>query len=130
MSIEKIRHLERTQELQVRAVLAECIELIGQYVQDQGGCDHAVGLCVCGEMRVLESAQEALAILDHAVASDIWTLAKSRCACGHTGDGEHSQHAGANGHGHCERCECSSFTWAGFLPTFEAWLGEKVQGGA
>ena len=42
---------------------------------------------------------------------------RSRCTCGHTGDGPHSQHYGIIGHGACavKDCECTKFTWSEFL---------------
>ena len=57
------------------------------------------------------------------------TKPKSICTCGHTGDGEDSQHEGQvvgplhlnNGHGSCKvkGCDCQQFTWKEFLPWFE-----------
>lgn len=46
---------------------------------------------------------------------------KSLCACGHTGDGEMSCHAGLIGHGMClsPACGCAKFTWVGWTPEFE-----------
>ena len=55
--------------------------------------------------------------------------ARSLCACGHTGDkamqddsAVPTDHDGLIGHGACNRmgCECFKFTWAKFLPEFEA----------
>jgi len=48
---------------------------------------------------------------------------KSKCACGHTGDGGNSQHDNALfelGHGACKvpGCKCKRFTWAGWLSAF------------
>lgn len=50
---------------------------------------------------------------------------RSRCRCGHTGDGPNSEHFGTdtsfgplnNGHGVCkiQGCRCIQFTWACFL---------------
>lgn len=52
-------------------------------------------------------------------------LPKSQCSCGHTGDGENSQHADTVqiGHGKCmvRDCECKKFSWFGFLPHFSKW---------
>jgi len=51
---------------------------------------------------------------------------KSRCTCGHTGDGAHSEHAAtvADGHGRClvPGCACAKFSWYAYLPQFEAAL--------
>jgi hypothetical protein len=43
--------------------------------------------------------------------------ARSRCYCGHTGDGNPSQHYGLVGHGPCSLpgCECKKFTWKEFI---------------
>lgn len=51
---------------------------------------------------------------------------RSKCTCGHTGDGPCSEHATRiengtvldTGHGSCmvEGCDCQQFTWAEFLP--------------
>lgn len=45
---------------------------------------------------------------------------KSKCECGHTGDGPESQHLGIApraGHGACtvDGCGCERFRWAGWL---------------
>ena len=42
---------------------------------------------------------------------------KSRCTCGHTGDGENSDHKDLviPGHGCCKLCGCPRFRWGGFL---------------
>lgn len=48
--------------------------------------------------------------------------AKSKCECGHSGDGSGSQHAesefGTRGHGPCMMgdCKCTKFVWDGWLP--------------
>jgi hypothetical protein len=49
---------------------------------------------------------------------------KSICMCGHTGDGEGSQHdngVAAPGHGKClvSACSCSQFSWARFSKKYE-----------
>lgn len=50
---------------------------------------------------------------------------RSRCTCGHVGDGPESNHRDGfqAGHGACiiEGCDCRKFTWDHFLPVFEAW---------
>lgn len=58
-----------------------------------------------------------------------WTGPKSRCECGHLGDGPNGQHmnsleSGAPGHGPCvvEECECMKFTWADFLPSYRRYM--------
>jgi hypothetical protein len=51
---------------------------------------------------------------------------KSRCRCGHTGDGPGSQHDGGvvAGHGSCLECAaCVKFTWAQWTPEYAAALG-------
>lgn len=58
-----------------------------------------------------------------------WFRAKSICKCGHSGDGQDSQHQDAClppfGHGPCRvrRCGCRKFKWAYWMPAFEAALG-------
>jgi len=48
--------------------------------------------------------------------------AKSRCICGHLGDGPKSEHHGLTGHKRCKHswCDCEQFTWAHFTPAVEA----------
>jgi hypothetical protein len=64
---------------------------------------------------------------------------KSLCTCGHTGDGEYSDHADMGGHpagaagaGKAEclikNCNCQRFTWKGWLKKFERFL-ESQKGG-
>jgi len=47
---------------------------------------------------------------------------KSICTCGHEGDGKAGAHSEPVGGGACtvEGCACLRFTWAGYLPAFEA----------
>jgi len=53
---------------------------------------------------------------------------KSLCTCGHTGDGENSQHDTFGGYapgvGRClvNGCGCQRFTWAGWLKKYENFL--------
>lgn len=56
--------------------------------------------------------------------SDVDKGPKSMCKCGHAGDGEHSDHAGAIGHGKCFCCNCVKFTWQRHLTAEEvdAWI--------
>jgi len=53
--------------------------------------------------------------------SEGWKGGKSFCECGHTGDGDNSQHAGLLGHGPCKHpnCNCVKFTWVTFVPEYE-----------
>jgi hypothetical protein len=55
--------------------------------------------------------------------------AKSICTCGHTGDGDFSQHADLfqAGHGAClvPGCECEQFSWKSFTPEYEAKLESR-----
>jgi len=51
---------------------------------------------------------------------------KSKCTCGHLGDGapsDHLDHLQA-GHGPCtvQGCECQQFSWAAWTEDFEAFL--------
>ena len=54
---------------------------------------------------------------------------KSKCRCGHTGDGANSCHANniEYGHGRCLHpdCDCGQFTWAGWTPEFKALLDKE-----
>lgn len=54
---------------------------------------------------------------------------KSVCRCGHTGDGQNSDHEATvqglgQGHGACRvsGCGCDKFSWKGFTKEFEAKL--------
>jgi hypothetical protein len=53
---------------------------------------------------------------------------KSKCRCGHTGDGANSCHANAvqYGHGRCLHpgCDCGQFTWGGWTKEFEQFVDE------
>jgi len=55
----------------------------------------------------------------------------SICACGHTGDGEGSQHSSSGvwsaGHGACvvERCACLRFRWDRFRIPYKEIVGVK-----
>ena len=58
---------------------------------------------------------------------------KSLCTCGHTGDGEGSDHGneyGNFGSGACKvtGCTCARFTWKGWLKKFERFM-ESQKGG-
>ncbi len=57
-----------------------------------------------------------------------WSIVpRSICECGHTGDGENSEHDpepypgypeyDEPGGGSCTKCDCKQFTWAGWLET-------------
>lgn len=55
---------------------------------------------------------------------------KSKCRCGHTGDGGNSQHGNdlfSLGHGRCHHpgCVCKRFTWSNWLPAAKKELGLK-----
>lgn len=63
-----------------------------------------------------------------------WNAPKSMCRCGHSGDGENSQHGPstnvhgtvlAEGHGPCKHCDCTKFTWADFTPAFARYYQER-----
>lgn len=52
---------------------------------------------------------------------------RSLCVCGHTGDGERSQHGNENfnsGSGEClvNGCGCARFTWKGWTKKYENFL--------
>jgi hypothetical protein len=49
---------------------------------------------------------------------------KSKCTCGHMGDGTHSSHCGIMGHGACTiyGCPCKQFTWDSWTSDFERYL--------
>lgn len=65
-----------------------------------------------------------------------WSGPRSKCRCGHTGDGPQSEHdifegyiripgfAGEEGHGACHvpGCDCKHFRWNTFLEEFSAVL--------
>lgn len=56
---------------------------------------------------------------------------KSICTCGHTGDGENSEHHILNdmilGEGHCDvpNCPCERFTWARFTKKYQNFLNTR-----
>ena len=60
---------------------------------------------------------------------------KSICECGHSGDGESSQHyklkyaahSSEPGHGYClvYGCPCKKFRWKAFLPLYKARLAAE-----
>lgn len=64
--------------------------------------------------------------------------ARSLCVCGHTGDGEESQHdascrdavgiVGDDGSGRCtiHGCACFRFTWKSWTPEYRAYLQEQI----
>ncbi len=57
------------------------------------------------------------------------TIARSRCTCGHTGDGPHSQHFDtpfAKGHGECRLCDCQKFTWKNWT-RYGEWLARLIK---
>jgi hypothetical protein len=53
---------------------------------------------------------------------------KSKCRCGHTGDGANGQHEHSiqYGHGACKEpgCDCGQFRWAGWTKEFEKFIDE------
>lgn len=61
-----------------------------------------------------------------------WQGPKSRCTCGHSGDGPDSEHRTTDpthcvqfeGKGACTvaGCKCKQFTWISWLPEFERHL--------
>lgn len=48
---------------------------------------------------------------------------KSKCYCGHTGDGPGSQHDDeiTPGHGKCKECACTQFSWKGYTDAYREW---------
>jgi hypothetical protein len=61
---------------------------------------------------------------------------KSICICGHTGDGENSQHnelytgcpvsdCYRQGKGHCKKCDCECFTWKSFTKKYQNFLDSQ-----
>ena len=41
-------------------VLGDALELLREFIEDCGGCDHSVGVCICGERELLNEATAAL----------------------------------------------------------------------
>lgn len=54
---------------------------------------------------------------------------KSRCYCGHLGDGPDSHHGGINGHGRClvSGCGCIQFTWEKWTDEYQAIVTAEVK---
>ena len=50
-----------TRPAEVVEALKHMIELVEQYHAWQGDCDHAAGICMCGEKAWLDEARKALA---------------------------------------------------------------------
>lgn len=58
---------------------------------------------------------------------------KSRCKCGHTGDGGNSQHGGLLGHGSCNGptaktgvpCPCTKFSWHVWLTNYTRYMSQR-----
>ena len=42
------------------ALLRDALPIIEQTIKDCGGCDHSVGICMCGEIKVAEDIEQAL----------------------------------------------------------------------
>lgn len=54
--------------------IREALELLGTFIKDTGGCDHAVNICVCGEGIVLCDAQAELEAIEKAALTlDVWS---------------------------------------------------------
>jgi hypothetical protein len=46
--------------------IREALDLLGKFITDTGGCDHAGNICVCGEGIVLRDAQDELEAIEKA----------------------------------------------------------------
>jgi hypothetical protein len=46
--------------------IGEALELLGKFIEDTGGCDHSVNICVCGEGIVLRDARAELEAIEKA----------------------------------------------------------------
>jgi len=51
---------KQTKLAQARNLLKQCAGIIEEDLKAQGSCNHAVGICVCGIVRVLEDVQDFL----------------------------------------------------------------------
>lgn len=49
---------------QALSALCEALDLLKEYVKESGGCDHSVGICLCGEYAVIESAEAELRAIE------------------------------------------------------------------
>jgi len=41
-------------------VIKALVEIVQDYHKDAGGCDHSVGICFCGEYRILDYAEDII----------------------------------------------------------------------
>lgn len=88
-------------------------------------CDRTAALCVCGTRDASPTGVQGTLCLSQARGSLRVGGGKSKCECGHTGDGAGSQHDGHLGHGSCRMCPCHKFTWAGEIVPGAAGQGFK-----
>jgi hypothetical protein len=49
------------EEAELLKSLAKLVAIVEFYHSEEGGCDHSVGICLCGEIADLEEAKELLA---------------------------------------------------------------------
>lgn len=77
-------------------------------------CDNVKSLCKCEPKKMARGSLHLAG-------------GKSKCGCGHTGDGSGSQHEDTfqGGHGKCKMCECPKFSWAGEITPGESGQGFK-----
>jgi hypothetical protein len=45
---------------EIRKAVIPALEALQRAIEDFGGCDHQVGICMCPEIRALERASEAI----------------------------------------------------------------------
>ncbi len=47
---------------ELREAMMPAIEMLREYIESLGDCDHAVNICICGDKRILDDAERKLSI--------------------------------------------------------------------
>ena len=55
-----VKGAHKPTQRQLADSLKKLIAIVEMYAQEAGGCDHSVGICMCGENRDLAEAKELL----------------------------------------------------------------------
>ena len=62
LELEQTQAFEAWQaaKAELRAAMIPALELLKEYMDSVGGCDHSVGICMCGEYSVFDDAARAV----------------------------------------------------------------------